>query len=256
MCSQVDVDYFTTVHHEMGHVEYFMQYRHQPALFRSGANAAFHEAVGDTIAISVLTYEHLRAIGLVNQPVTTSTSKAASRREYKRRINSLLKTALNKVAFLPFAYVVEKWRYRVFRGDIKPDDYNTEWWKLRREYQGIAAPVSRQAGDFDPGSKYHIPSNVPYTRYFLSFLGQFQFYEALCKAANHKGPLQTCDFYRSSPAGRLFRSVLSAGASVPWPDLMSKFTGIREFSTDAILNYFKPLIDWLERENRGHHVGW
>jgi peptidyl-dipeptidase A len=248
MCTQINADDFQTVHHEMGHIEYFMQYRRLATLFRTGANSAFHEAVGDTIALSVMTPEHLSTIGLLNRQSST--------RSHEQEINFLMTMALSKVVFLPFAYIVDKWRYEVFRNDVTRDRYNTEWWKLRQQYQGLKPPVARTDDDFDPGSKYHVPANVPYSRYFLSFIGQFQFHSALCKIKGHTGPLHTCDIYRSRKAGRKLKSVLSLGASKPWQDAMFLMTGQTEFKADAILEYFQPLADWLAVENTGHHVGW
>jgi peptidyl-dipeptidase A len=175
---------------------------------------------------------------------------------YKQQINFLMQMALQKVAFIPFGYIVDKWRFAVFRGDVTPSQYNTVWWKMREEYQGVRPPVPRSKSDFDPGSKYHIPANVPYSRYFLSFIGQFQFHDALCTLANHKGPLHTCDIYRSTAAGDRLKSVLSLGASRPWPEAMTLFTGQPDFKVDSLLKYFRPLIVWLQAANRGSTVGW
>jgi peptidyl-dipeptidase A len=251
MCTEVTAEDFQTVHHEMGHIEYFMAYRNQPALFRAGANAAFHEAIGDTVALSASTPAHLRAIGLVDE------SKKRSKHElYRQEINFLMLMALQKVAFLPFAYLVDKWRYAVFRGDVTADNYNQAWWKMREDYQGLKAPVPRTEADFDPGAKYHIPTNVPYSRYFLSFIGQFQFHESLCELAEHEGPLHRCDIYKSTKAGDRLKSVLSLGASQPWPEVMTQFTGQPQFKVDSILRYFKPLISWLKRANIGSTIGW
>jgi peptidyl-dipeptidase A len=251
MCTTVTAEDLQTVHHEMGHIEYFMAYRHQPALFRTGANAAFHEAIGDTVALSASTPAHLRAIGLVDK-----STKLSKHELYRQEINFLMLMALQKVAFLPFGYLVDKWRYAVFRGDVTPHNYNQAWWKMREDYQGLKAPVPRSEADFDPGAKYHIPTNVPYSRYFLSFLGQFQFHASLCELAGHEGPLHRCDIYKSTKAGDRLKLVLSLGASKPWPEVMTQFTGQPEFKVDSMLRYFKPLISWLKRANSGSTIGW
>jgi len=251
MCSEVNVEDFETAHHEMGHIEYFQLYSHQPYLFRTGTNAAFHEAIGDTITLSVTTPTHLQALGLLDE------SEALSEIDtYKQEINFLLRMSLEKIAFLPFAYVMDKWRFAVFRGNITPDQYNTQWWNMREQYQGIKAPVPRSEEDFDPAAKFHIPSNVPYSRYFLSYIGQFQFHEALCKLSSNEAPLHRCDNYKSKTAGNKLRSVLSLGASKPWPEVMKRLTGQQQFKVDSIMQYFKPLIKWLKKIDKKSHIGW
>nr|KAG5705667.1 hypothetical protein BaRGS_026606 [Batillaria attramentaria] len=196
MCTEVNSNYLETVHHEMGHVEYFMAYAHQPAIYRDGANCAFHEAIGDTISLSVQSRTHLHFLGL---------DSGSSVDKEKQTINDLLKMALFKVGFLPFGLLVDKWRWHVFSNHTTPDTYNRDWWQLRLDLQGIRAPVPRSENDFDPGAKFHVPSNSPYICYFVSFVTQFQFYKALCEASGHTGPLHLCDFYGSTDAGAKFK---------------------------------------------------
>jgi peptidyl-dipeptidase A len=167
-----------------------------------------------------------------------------------------MKMALDKIAFLPFGKLIDEWRWGVFSGAIKPDDYNKAWWELREKYQGVSAPVARTEEDFDPGAKYHIPGNTPYTRYFLSFILQFQFHKALCDAAGFKGPLHECSIFGSTEAGRKYGAMLEKGASQPWPDTLEQLTGTRQMDASAILDYFKPLEEWLEKENDGQKCGW
>lgn len=243
MCTVVNIEDFKTIHHEMGHIEYFMAYENQPTVYRNGANSAFHEAVGDTIALSVMSRKHLETIGLLKK---RNTNLEAQR---KSDINYLMKRALAKIAFLPFGYMIDKWRWAVFRGDIRKDNYNKKWWQLRHHYQGLVPPIARSENDFDPGAKYHIPSNSPYICYFVSFIIQFQFYEAMCNASGHEGELYNCDFYQSKQAGDLLRNALSLGKSVPWQDAMQALTGTPEISAKAIKTYFEPLTDWLKMEN-------
>ncbi|KAK2171335.1 hypothetical protein NP493_1078g02064 [Ridgeia piscesae] len=255
MCSVRTGESLNTIHHEMGHIQYFMQYHRQPSIYRTGANAAFHEAVGDTITLSVKTPGHLRAMGLLKTEKPKGDS-GSENDEYKKDINFLMKIALEKIAFLPFGYMIDRWRWEVFRGQVTPENYNRRWWELRRLYQGLIPPARRTQNDFDPAAKFHVSYFIPYIRYFFSFIGQFQFHEALCKAAGHTGPLQKCDIYRSKKAGDLLKSLLSLGGSKPWPESMEVITGQRKFKTDAILEYFKPLHDWLKRANAQEHVGW
>jgi peptidyl-dipeptidase A len=234
-----------TIYHELGHVYYFLSYANQPFLFRDGANDGFHEAIGDTVNLSV-TPAYLARIGLV-RAVTPS---------HEALINQQMKMALEKIAFLPFGRLIDQWRWRVFSGEITPGNYNSSWWELRRRYQGIAPPVPRSEADFDPGAKYHIPDNTPYTRYFLSFILQFQFHKALCAAAGNQGPLYECSNYGSREAGRRFADMLSLGASQPWQDALEKLTGTRRIDAAAIGEYFQPLMQWLSEQNRGQQCGW
>ncbi|KAI1884165.1 hypothetical protein AGOR_G00223630 [Albula goreensis] len=247
-CTVVNMYDLVTVHHEMGHVQYFLQYKDQPVSFRDGANPGFHEAIGDVLALSVSTPKHLHSIGLLDKVETNPESD----------INYLMKIALDKICFLPFGYLMDQWRWKVFDGRISEGEYNKEWWSLRLKYQGVCPPVPRTEEDFDAGAKYHIPANVPYVRYFISYVIQFQFHEALCRAANHSGPLHTCDIYRSKEAGKLLGKVMQLGSSRPWPEAMALLTGQPHMSALPLVKYFQPLIDWLERENskNGDIRGW
>ena len=238
-------DQLTTIHHELGHIYYDLMYNPLPPMFQSGAHDGFHEAIGDTITLS-LTPMHLNKIGLV--PPQKLDPKAV--------INSQMKWALDKIVFLPWGKLVDQWRWQVFSGDVKPDGYNAAWWKLREEYQGVSAPVARTEEDFDPGAKYHIPGNTPYTRYFLAFVLQFQFQKALCEAAGHKGPLHECNIYGNKEAGAKFMAMLQAGASKPWPETLEKLTGGKQMDGSALIEYFQPLMAYLKEQNQGQSCGW
>jgi peptidyl-dipeptidase A len=244
VCIEPNAEDFTTVHHELGHNFYQRAYNNLSPLFENSANDGFHEAIGDTIALSV-TPEYLKQIGLID---TVSPPSAD--------IGLLLDRALDKVAFLPFGLLVDQWRWKVFSGEIKPADYNKSWWELRRKYQGIAPPVARSEADFDPGAKYHVAANVPYTRYFLAYILQFQFHRALCKEAGYSGPLHRCSIYGNKAAGAKLARMLAMGASRPWPDALEAMTGQRQMDATAILDYFAPLKKWLDEQNAGHNVGW
>lgn len=237
MCIEVNDDYFTTVHHELGHNFYQRAYNKQPFLFRNGANDGFHEAIWDSIALSI-TPAYLKTLGLA----TTEPPAEAD-------IPLQLRTALDKVAFLPFALALDKWRWEVFSGQIKPADYNKEWWALREKYQGVAPPVGRTEADFDPGAKNHIPTNVPYARYFLARIYQFQFYKAMCDASGYKGPLNRCSFYGSKAAGDKLAKMLEAGQSRPWQETLKEMTGTDHLDAQAMLDYFAPLYKWLQEQN-------
>ncbi len=246
MCIKVASDDFVTIHHELGHNYYQRSYNKQPLLYLNGANDGFHEAVGDTVALSI-TPDYLVQIGLLDQAKVPSADKD---------IGLLLRQAMDKVAFLPFGLLVDKWRWGVFSGEVQPANYNQAWTDLRLQYQGITPPAARTEANFDPGAKYHVPGNTPYTRYFLARLLQFQFYQAACKQAGWTGPLHRCSFYGNKQVGQRLNAMLEMGASKPWPDALQAFTGSREMSGDAMVAYFRPLMSWLKTQNRGQRCGW
>jgi peptidyl-dipeptidase A len=244
VCLHATADDFTTVHHELGHDYYFLAYRNQPFLFRGSANDGFHEAIGDAIALSI-TPEYLKKIGLIERLPPASAD-----------IPLLLRSALDKIAFLPFGLLIDKWRWEVFSGQVKAADYNKAWWALREQYQGVAPPVDRSETDFDPGAKYHIPDNTPYARYFLARIYQFQFYRALCQSAGYTGPLNRCSFYESKEAGAKLSSMLQLGISKPWPDAMRTLTGQDKADAGPLVEYYRPLLAWLKQQNEGQKPGW
>ena len=246
MCTKVNGDDFVTVHHELGHNYYQRAYNKQPFLYLNGANDGFHEAIGDAVALSI-TPEYLVQVGLLDKNKVPPASKDTG---------LLLRQAMDKVAFLPFGLMVDKWRWGVFSGAIPASGYNKGWNDLRLQYQGIAPPVQRTEAQFDPGAKYHIPGNTPYTRYFLARILQFQFYKAACDQAGWKGPLHRCSFYGNKEVGAKLNAMLEMGASKPWPDALEAFTGSREMSGEAMLEYFRPLSAWLEQQNKGRQCGW
>jgi peptidyl-dipeptidase A len=244
MCTEIKAEDFSTIHHELGHNFYQRAYSHQPLLFRGSANDGFHEAVGDTLALSV-TPKYLVELGLLDSEPDAS-----------KDIGLLLRMALDKVAFLPFGLLIDQWRWKVFSGATAPQRYNQAWWDLRLQYQGVAAPVPRSEADFDPGAKYHVPGNTPYARYFLATVLQFQFHRALCTASGYQGPLQRCSIYGSREAGARLRAMLELGQSRPWPDALEALTGERRMDATALLEYFAPLQAWLEQQNQGKPIGW
>ena len=244
MCIDATAEDFTTIHHELGHNFYQRAYKNQPYLFRDSANDGFHEAVGDTIALSV-TPEYLVKLGLLQAAPDVS-----------KDIGLLLNRALDKVAFLPFGLLIDQWRWQVFSGKITPAQYNQTWWQLKQKYQGVVPPVDRSEQDFDPAAKYHVASNVPYSRYFLAHILQFQFHRALAKEAGCKEPLHRCSVFNNKDAGKRLNAMLSMGASRPWQEALQSLTGQRQMDATAILDYFAPLKKWLDEQNAGKPSGW
>jgi peptidyl-dipeptidase A len=246
MCTNVNEEDFRTIYHELGHIYYFLAYNPQPILFQTGANDGFHEAVGDTIMLN-LTPGYMAGIGLAG---------AADKPSKEAMLNAQMKQALEKVAFLPFGKLIDEWRWGVFDGSIKPDNYNSAWWALKKKYQGVAPVVARGEENFDPGAKYHVPGNTPYMRYFLAHILQFQFQRELCRAAGYKGPLHECSIYGNKAAGAKFWAMLQKGGSQPWQDTLKELTGKGEMDATAILDYFAPLHTWLKQQNKGKDCGW
>jgi peptidyl-dipeptidase A len=244
MCIDITADDFVTIHHELGHNYYQRAYNSQPYLFQGSANDGFHEALGDAIALSV-TPAYLQRIGLLGEGPPAQAD-----------IPLLLRNALDKVAFLPFGLLIDQWRWGVFSGRIAPAQYNSAWWALVQKYQGIAPPVERSERDFDPGAKYHVPANTPYTRYFLAHILEFQFHRAMCRQAGYNGPLNRCSIYGNKEVGARLEKMLAIGLSRPWPDALETLTGQREMDASALLEYFAPLKQWLDEQNKGHEVGW
>jgi peptidyl-dipeptidase A len=244
MCIEARDEDFQTIHHELGHNFYQRAYKAQPAMFRDSANDGFHEAIGDTIALSV-TPEYLVKIGLIDKAPDTS-----------KDIGLLLSRALEKVAFLPFGLLIDQWRWKVFSGEISPADYNKAWWALRLKYQGVAPVTPRGEEFFDPGAKYHVPADVPYTRYFLADILQFQFHRELSKTAGCTTALNRCSIYESKEAGKKLNAMLSLGLSKPWPEALQTMTGSPKMDATAIIDYFAPLKAWLDEQTKGKPVGW
>jgi peptidyl-dipeptidase A len=239
MCIKINDEDFQTIHHELGHNYYQMAYAPQPPLYQNSANDGFHEAIGDAIALSV-TPEYLKNIGLITAVPPESAD-----------LGLLMKLALDKVAFLPFGYLVDQWRWKVFSGEVGPGDYNKAWWELRQKYQNIAPPTQRSESDFDAGAKYHVPANVPYARYFLADILQFQFHRAMCREAGYKGPLNRCSIYDNKQVGEKLKKMLEMGQSRPWPEALKALTGEEKMDATAILDYFAPLKTWLDEQNKG-----
>ena len=244
MCIQKTGEEFAVIHHELGHSYYQRAYKSLPLLYRSSANDGFHEAIGDTIALSI-TPKYLKEIGLVDDIPDASND-----------IGMLLKLALDKIAFVPFGLMVDQWRWRVFSGEVKPSDYNKAWWQLREKYQGVMAPVARPVDAFDPGAKYHVPANTPYTRYFLAHILQFQFHKTLCDISGNTDPIHRCSIYGSKEAGEALNNMLEMGKSKTWQEAMTTLTGKSDMDATAILDYFAPLKKWLDEENQQRTCGF
>jgi len=246
MCIKINQEDLITIHHELGHNYYYHYYYTLPVLYQNGAHDGFHEAIGDALALSV-TPAYLKQIELIDEVPS----------DEKGLINLQMQDALDKIGFLPFGKLIDQWRWDVFSGKTSPEQYNAAWWDLRARYQGIAPAGERPDPDFfDAGAKYHVPANVPYTRYFLARILQFQFHKALCQAAGHTGPLYECSIYGKTAAGDKLRAMLALGSSKPWPEALEAVTGTRQMDAQPLIEYFEPLSKWLAEQNQGRSCGW
>ncbi|ARD45454.1 M2 family metallopeptidase [Colwellia sp. PAMC 21821] len=244
MCIQKTGEDFSVIHHELGHNFYQRAYQNQPVYYQNSANDGFHEAIGDTIALSV-TPKYLKEIGLIDTIPDES-----------KDIGLLLKMALDKVAFMPFGLMVDQWRWKVYSGEVTPENYNTAWWELREKYQGVSAPIERELNAFDPGAKYHVPGGVPYSRYFLAHIQQFEFHRALCEISGNTDAIHRCSIYNNKAAGTALNTVLEMGSSQPWQQAYKVLTGNEQMDATAILDYFAPLHTWLKDKNQGKQCGF
>ena len=247
MCIQKNEEDFITIHHELGHIFYYQAYNHLPTLFQGGANDGFHEAFGDLLTLSI-TPDYLKNIDFIS-------SEEADRAK-EDPIGLLMKQALEGVVVIPWALTLDKWRSGVFNGEIDENNLNSSWWNMRESYQGITSPFERSEDYFDPGAKYHIPANTPYTRYYLARIMQYQFHEALCNTIGFDGPLHECSIYGDKQAGEKIISTMAMGQSLPWQDAFENLTGKRELSGSSVMNYYKPLKDWLDKQNENRMCGW
>ena len=247
MCIEKNEEDFATIHHELGHIFYYQAYNHLPTLFQGGANDGFHEAFGDLLTLSI-TPDYLKNIGFISEVEAEEVKEDA--------IGLLMKQALEGVVVVPWALMLDKWRAGVFNGETGQDELNQSWWDLREYYQGIKPPSERTEEYFDPGAKYHIPGNTPYTRYYLASIMQYQFHESLCNGMGFDGPLHECSIHGNEYAGEKIISTMAMGQSVPWQDAFENLTGSRKLSGSSIVNYYKPLKEWLDVKNENRICGW
>ena len=247
MCIERNAEDFSTIHHELGHIFYYQAYSQQPSIFQRGANDGFHEAVGDLLTLSI-TPDYYHKIGMITEAEAINAKSDP--------ISLLMQQALDGVVSVPWTLMLDKWRAGVFSGETSEAELNNSWWELREYYQGIKAPRERDADAFDPGAKYHIPGNTPYTRYYLAKILQYQFHESLCNQIGFEGPLHECSIYNNELAGEQLRAMLSLGQSQEWQVALEALTGTRTLSGKSMLNYYKPLKDWLDLQNASRSCGW
>ena len=245
MCIDVNAEDFKTIHHELGHNYYQRAYKERELPVPQQRQRWLPRSRGRHASRFRSTPNTWKQLGLLDEVPDASGD-----------LGLLMQQALEKIAFLPFGLMVDQWRWKVFAGEVGPEGYNDLWWALREQYQGVAAPEQRPADAFDPGAKYHVPGNTPYTRYFLAHILQFQFHRALCEIAGNEGPIHRCSIYGSKQAGESLNAMLEMGRSRPWPEALEALTGSPQMDATAILDYFAPLQAWLDEQNAGRQCGW
>ena len=245
VCLEPKEEDFLTIHHELGHNFYQRAYNTLPPLFRDSANDGFHEAIGDTIALSV-TPEYLVKIGLLDKAPPPSSD-----------IGLLLARALEKVAFLPFGLLIDQWRWQVFAGQVTPDHYNEAWWALRLKYQGDRAAVGPRRGVLRSGCE--VPRGLEHTVHAL-FPGD----HPAVPVPSRAGATRRAARDRSAAA----RSTTTRRQAHDWrrcsrwasrgrgPMRSNALTGSSEMDATAMLDYFAPLQKWLDEQIKDAPKGW
>ncbi|XP_041066850.1 angiotensin-converting enzyme 2 [Carcharodon carcharias] len=249
MCTEVNMENFLTVHHEMGHIQYDMEYANQTYLFRDGANEGFHEGVGEIMSLSAATPLYLKSLGLLPDSFIEKN---------ETDINFLLKQALTIVGTLPFTLMMEEWRWKMFQGRIPKDQWMKMFWEMKREMVGVVEPLPHDETYCDPAALYHISNDYSFIRYYTRTFYQFQFHEALCRKAKHSGELHKCAITNSTKAGKALRDMLRLGKSQSWTRALQLVTGETKMNAAPLLKYFQPLYDWLKKNNaeNGRMIGW
>jgi hypothetical protein len=164
-----------------------------------------------------------------------------------------MQMSLDKVAFLPFGYMIDNYRWKIFDGSIPEDELTLRWIEMRANYQGIVPPVKRNERDFDPGAKYHVPASTPYIRYFVSYILQFQLHQTFCELAG-QSVVYNCDIAprpsNPTPAAKELQKLLAAGGSRNWQDLLQEVTNSSKLEAGPIIAYFQPLIEYFDEQQK------
>lgn len=233
--------WYETTHHELGHIYYYITYTNPdvPLLLRSGANRAYHEAIGSLMGFAAMQKPFLVHLDLLSDEIKTDEQK------------SLLKEALNFVVFIPWsAGVMTEFEYDLYKNKLSSDRFNKRWWDLKRKYQGIIPPSHRGEEYCDAASKTHINNDpAQYYDYALSYLILFQLHHHIATNILKQDPRAT-NYYGSKEVGDFLKDIMYPGASRDWREMLRETTGV-ELSATAMLTYFEPLMDYLKQVNAG-----
>lgn len=233
--------WWETSHHELGHIYYYVSYTRPeiPLVLRSGANRAYHEAIGSLIGLASTQRPFLVGRGLV-----TASAGGDGRTQ-------LLREALNYIVFMPWsAGVMTRFEHELYARNLPADQWNARWWELARRYQGIVPPTARGEQFADGLTKTHINDDPgQYYDYALSFALLFQMHNHIAKNILNQDPRNT-NYYGNTGVGDFLRTLMAPGASRPWRDVLRETTG-QELNANAMMEYFAPLYGWLQEQNRG-----
>jgi peptidyl-dipeptidase A len=236
-----NAEWFETSHHELGHIYYYISYSRPeiPYLLREGANRAYHEALGSLMGFAAMQKPFTDNLGL---------SSASSSVD---EIKILLKEALNYAVFIPFsAGVMSEFEHQLYAGNINKDEFNKVWWEAIRKYQGIEAPEQRDEQFCDAATKTHINDDpAQYYDYALSYVILFQLHEHIATNILKQKPTAT-NYFGSKETGVFIESIMKPGATADWRSMLKEKTG-QSLSARPMVNYFAPLIEWLQQENKG-----
>jgi len=247
MSVEPNTRWFKTTHHELGHIYYYLSYTRPevPPLLRAGANRAFHEGIGELIAIASLQTPYLKAAGILPPEKEIET------------IPFLLNEALAEtVPFIAWSVgVMSRWEEDLYEKDLSAGEYNARWWRYKKENQGIEPPSPRGEEYCDPASKTHINDDpAQYYDYAIATVLKYQLHDHIARKILKQDP-RSANYYGSKEVGDFLKSILKQGATRPWREVLREATG-EDLSTKALLEYFRPLQEWLEKENAGRKIGW
>lgn len=236
-----NADWYETTHHELGHVYYYMSYTNPnvPLLLRTGANRAYHEAIGSMMGLAAMQKPFLEEIGLFPEGQETD------------EIQTLLKEAMNYIVFIPWsAGVMTHFEHALYEEPLSEERFNARWWELKRKYQGIVPPMPRGEEYCDPASKTHINNDAAqYYDYAMSYVLLFQIHDHIARNILKSSPRAT-NYFGSVETGQFLQQILSPGATRDWRELTRELIG-EDLSAEAMLRYFEPLTAWLQEQNDG-----
>ncbi len=243
---EANEQWFGTAHHELGHGYYDMAYARPevPPLLRTGASPAFHEGFAGISDLASRQTPYLQSLGLL--------PKGKSGDD----ITPLLRDALNTIPFMFWASgVMTHWESDFYANDLPPDQLNARWWKYVGDFQGIEPPAPRGEEHCDAATKTHI-NDTPayYFSYAIATVIQYQMHDHIARRILKQDP-RNCNYAGNQEAGAFLEGMQRQGATKPWREILREGTG-EDLSTRAMMEYYKPLMSWLAKQNKGRVIGW
>lgn len=241
MSITANASWYETVHHEYGHIYYYLAYSNPqvPYLLREGANRAYHEALGSMFGLAAMQKPFAAGLGLVDPNSSMDDMK------------QLLKDALNYVVFIPWSTgTMSVFENELYSKNLPSDQWNKRWWEIVKQYQGIVPPTERGEDFCDPATKTHINDDAAqYYDYALSYILLFQLHDHISKNIL-KQDVHATNYFGNKEIGKFILEIMEPGSSVDWRKLLKDKTG-EDLSAKAMLEYFQPLMEWLKKENEG-----